>query len=122
MRRRWAALAPVVLLVAGCGGSGGLSSADPGDPGRGHELFQSSCAVCHGSDATGTATGPSLVNQIYVPSQHDDQAFYDAVRSGVEQHHWDFGPMPRFNGLSAQQVADIIAYVRGLQREAGLLD
>ncbi|MDX1621262.1 MAG: cytochrome c [Nitriliruptorales bacterium] len=110
----------LVFLVASC--AGGTSAEVSGDVARGGELFQANCAACHGVEGTGTVSGPPLVHEYYVPSHHPDAAFRSAVAAGVRPHHWDFGPMPRIEGISDADVADIIAYVRQLQREAGLID
>lgn len=111
--------------LAACGGGGGdgAGTGNPladGDPGRGRELFAANCAACHGADATGTPSGPPLVHEVYEPSHHGDASFLRAVQEGVQPHHWEFGPMPAVPGLDTDDVADIIAHVRGLQREAGI--
>lgn len=86
----------------------------------GAALFQRNCAECHGPAASGTDKGPPLVHQIYEPGHHSDDAFYRAVRLGARAHHWPFGDMPPVEGVSDEQVAAIVAYVRGLQRAAGI--
>ncbi|MTV25408.1 cytochrome c [Nitriliruptoraceae bacterium ZYF776] len=83
-------------------------------------MFAANCAVCHGALADGATTGPPLVHEIYEPSHHPDEAFQRAVADGVAAHHWDFGPMPPIGGLDRDDVADITAWVRELQREAGI--
>ena len=118
-----------LLLVAamGCGDvSDAEGSSNPvldgtGDVAAGEELYAATCAVCHGVDAGGTTTGPPFLHEVYVPSHHADGSFLAAVRNGVQPHHWDFGPMPPVQGLSDQDVADIIAWVRQQQREAGII-
>ncbi len=125
MRSRTVLVATVATLgLAACGGGDdGSSTGDPlagGDPGRGQELFAANCAACHGADAMGTPSGPPLVHEVYEPSHHGDASFLRAVQQGVQPHHWEFGPMPAIPGLDTGDVADIIAYVRGLQREAGI--
>lgn len=120
---------PVVLvlllaLLAGCA----PSASDPpnpvlagtGDVAAGQPLFAANCAQCHGVDADGTARGPSFLSDIYEPSHHGDGAFLIAVRNGVQPHHWDFGPMPALGGLSDDDVADIVAWVRQQQRAVGI--
>lgn len=124
MRRAILGILAGVLLV-GCGGGedGSTSSGDPlagGDPAVGQELFLSNCAACHGAEGQGTDSGPPLVHEIYEPSHHGDASFLAAVQRGVEPHHWDFGPMPAIPGLEIDEVAHIVAYVRQLQREAGI--
>jgi len=123
----WALLA--FLLVPGPWGCG-KGDAPPGAiaPGAalpaatadGEALYGTHCGRCHGPAGTGTDQGPPLVNRIYEPSHHPDAAFYHAVAQGVRAHHWRFGDMPAVGGLANAQVTAIIAYVRGLQRDAGI--
>jgi mono/diheme cytochrome c family protein len=123
MKSRPSVVAAVVLttvvLAGACGGS-----EDAGGDGdalaRGETLFTNNCAACHGEQTMGTAAGPPLIHQIYEPGHHSDGSFQRAVAEGVEPHHWNFGPMPAMPGLTEDQVADIIAYVRDLQRDAGI--
>jgi mono/diheme cytochrome c family protein len=117
----------LVALLGGCGGGAPAGGEEPvdlaaGDAAVGGEVFATSCAVCHGPGGTGSATGPPLVHQVYVPSHHPDASFLQAVRRGVQPHHWEFGPMPPIGGLSDADVADVVAYVRAQQREAGITD
>ena len=110
----WAvvALGALALVGAACG------SAGP----DGGELFAANCAACHGTQAGGTDAGPPLVHRLYVPGHHPDAAFQSAAKNGVFAHHWDFGDMPAVAGVSEEEVAAIVGYVRGLQREAGLIE
>jgi mono/diheme cytochrome c family protein len=125
--------APLIIagLVAagatvGCGGDASRV-ADDFDPGptpfefiAGETMYTGSCATCHGTNGTGTTTGPPLVHKIYEPSHHADAAFHRSVQLGVVAHHWQFGPMAPVEGLPPEQVDRIIAYVRWLQRQAGI--
>ncbi len=86
----------------------------------GASLFAQTCASCHGANLEGTAGGPPFIDSIYRPAHHADAAFLLAVRRGVRSHHWDFGNMPRIDGLSDEQVAAIVDFVRTQQRAAGI--
>lgn len=86
----------------------------------GERLFSQNCAACHGEQARGTKQGPPLVHKIYEPSHHSDAAFVSAVRNGSKQHHWPYGDMPAQPQVTEAQVKAITAYVRVLQREAGI--
>lgn len=86
----------------------------------GAALYAGKCAECHGMGGTGTEKGPPLVNRIYEPGHHGDDAFRRAVREGTPAHHWKFGDMPPVDGLSDRQIDDIIVYVRALQVAAGI--
>lgn len=86
----------------------------------GERAFNAYCAGCHGQNAGGGESGPPLVHIIYEPSHHADMAFVRAVRMGVRQHHWDFGNMPAVEGVTDNDLAGIIAYIRELQRANGI--
>jgi hypothetical protein len=42
------------------------------------------------------------------------------MKRGIKAHHWEFGDMPRVEGVKKEDVAMIISYVRQLQKEAGI--
>lgn len=90
------------------------------DARRGQRLFEANCAACHGRNGRGTDTGPPLVHPVYRPSHHADLPFHLAVKNGVRQHHWNFGNMDPVKGVTPENAADIIAYVRKEQRAAGV--
>jgi quinol---cytochrome-c reductase cytochrome c subunit len=73
---------------------------------NGENLFVLNCAACH----TILGTGDAIADNNYAPSLHQATAYQivEAMRTGP-------GNMPRFGPgtLSDQQVADIVAYVRG---------
>jgi mono/diheme cytochrome c family protein len=86
----------------------------------GAQAFGLRCAGCHGRDASGTDTGPTLLDPVYRPAHHADVSFELAVRRGVAAHHWSFGKMPPVPGLNADELANIIHYVREVQRANGV--
>ena len=86
----------------------------------GEMKFNAHCAACHGPQATGTQQGPPLVHKIYEPNHHGDAAFLRAAEFGVKAHHWEFGNMPKIEGVSSEDVEQITRYVRWLQRQAGI--
>lgn len=119
MNRAWVALAASVLASA-CGAGGGVTaspSAELTEVGAG--LYEANCAQCHGAELRGTAQGPSLLSVVYEPNHHSDAAFLLAVTQGVQPHHWDFGPMPPIPGLTAEDVAAIVSFVRDRQQTEG---
>lgn len=128
MRRTERGGALALVVVAACSGGDGdeasrrLASLPPTPAAHrtGEQLFDRHCAQCHGENAGGTETGPPLAHQIYEPAHHSDQAFVLAVRNGVVAHHWRFGNMPRQPQVSDSEVAEIVAYVRWVQREVGI--
>ena len=66
----------------------------------GETTFNANCAACHGKQAAGTDHGPPLVHKIYEPHHHGDQAFQRAAANGVRAHHWEFGNMPKIEGVT----------------------
>lgn len=86
----------------------------------GRLAFEDNCEACHGPHATGGDRGPPLVHPIYKPGHHADLSFLLAVRQGVTAHHWGFGNMPAVEGVDEDEVRNIVAYVRALQRANGI--
>ena len=92
----------------------------PAELADGERRYDASCRPCHGPLGTGTEAGPPLVHEIYEPSHHSDAAFQLAAIRGVRSHHWTFGNMPPVPDVDSTDVAEITAYVRWLQRQAGI--
>ena len=92
----------------------------PAELADGQRLFLFHCARCHGPGGTGTGHGPALLSKIYEPSHHGDASFLMAIRRGVSAHHWRFGNMPPIPGVSDDDAARIVAYIRWAQRQAGI--
>ena len=92
----------------------------PAELAEGERLYERSCARCHGGRAVGTDAGPPLIHIVYEPNHHGDIAFQRAAKFGVPAHHWTFGNMPPVPEVDEAAVAKITAYVRWLQRAAGI--
>lgn len=87
----------------------------------GEAAFNEKCASCHGQNAAGQdGVAPPLVHRIYEIGHHADPAFYLAAQNGVRAHHWPFGNMPPVEGITREQIAAIVTYVRELQRANGI--
>ena len=112
-------LAVLPFLILACGSQQQEDGAQQQQGGAQH--FADNCARCHGAMADGTDTGPPLVHRLYEPGHHADFAFQSAAKNGVIAHHWDFGDMPPVAGVSEAEVTQIIAYIRDLQREGGII-
>jgi mono/diheme cytochrome c family protein len=122
------ALPLILVLLSACSGSKSepvsnqavSSSAVPAEYAKGEAAFNTHCARCHGPKAAGTNNGPTFINRVYEPDHHGDAAFRLAPRNGVRAHHWQFGDMPKIEGVTSQEVDEIILYIRWLQRQAGI--
>lgn len=87
----------------------------------GKTAFEANCAACHGANAAGQdGVAPPLVHIIYEPNHHGDASFLLAAKNGVRAHHWRFGNMPPVEGVTDEEIASIITYVRELQRANGI--
>jgi mono/diheme cytochrome c family protein len=86
---------------------------------QGSALYAEHCASCHGADLRGTDKGPSHLSVIYEPNHHSDDSFRSAIANGAPQHHFEFGDMAPVEGLSADDVEAVIAFVRAEQQRLG---
>ncbi|MGD2206641.1 MAG: c-type cytochrome [Anaerolineae bacterium] len=80
-----------------------------GDPAHGQEVFLQSCANCHGENAQGGSLGPTLVSSDV--AANDDEYFRQIIvngRAGTAMPAWG-------DILSAQDIADVIAWLRTKQ-------
>jgi mono/diheme cytochrome c family protein len=105
-----------VLVFAGCAAHATQAARDmtsdaapmpsASNESRGSELFAKNCEACHGARGAGGPVGPALA------AEHKLKDF-KAVVSAIERPD---PPMPKlFPGtLSAQDVADLAAYVESL--------
>ncbi|NDW52014.1 cytochrome c [Aliiroseovarius sp. PrR006] len=88
----------------------------------GARAFSAKCVACHGPSAGGVeGAGPPLIHKIYEPSHHGDAAFFRAAELGVRAHHWPFGNMPPVEGITRAEIAEIVKYLRAVQRANGIL-
>ena len=80
----------------------------------GRQLFATNCAQCHGSDATGGGTAPTLNSREFLKTTTDDQIFalVSGGVSGTEMPAWslDYG-----GTMTAEQVRQLVTYLRSLQ-------
>lgn len=117
----WALLGAAAIAFAGCGGPGGAGGVEAVQA-DGAAVFAANCAICHGPEGEGTRIGPPLVHVVYEPGHHSDESFRAAIQRGSPAHHWEFGPMPPQPQVAEHEIDAVIGHVRGLQREAGIID
>ena len=101
-------------IGAACGADGPTTTL-----GRGEAIYGANCAQCHGADLSGSDRGPSLLEPVYGPGQLSDADVADAIRNGVDEELWEFGPMPANGAINDDQIDEILAFVRA--RQAGEL-
>ncbi len=120
-------IAVLGLVVAACGGGASpettAAPAAPGagDPANGEKLFASTCAACHGADATGIeGLGKDLTKSSFIGGLSDDElvAFIKKGRPSSDPANTTGVDMPPKGGnpsLSDQDLYDIAAFLRTLQ-------
>src|ERR1700744_1381428 len=98
--------APATTQNAGPSHGGNPGTAPPSAAvTAGGSLFQQNCAFCHGRDAAGGETGPDLTRSKLVSADVGGDKIGDVVQHGRP----DKG-MPSFSNLSADQIADLVAF------------
>lgn len=112
----------ITIAVSGCGtdtpppanttNGTGPTTALIGDPSRGMQLFQQNCSGCH-STGTDTIVGPGLAN-LYSRSSlpNGNPVTTQNVMNWIQTGG---GEMPSFAQLSAQDRADLAAYLKTLK-------
>jgi len=101
-------LAAPVLAGPGAPASPGEGAPQVTDAGRGADLFQASCAACHGPGGAGTANGPDI--------RHVGAAGADfQLRTGRMPLPQPAEPVRRPQpAFSEQQIQDLVAWVASL--------
>jgi disulfide bond formation protein DsbB len=122
----------MALVAAACSGSDSsdttaaaaadtTAAAGSGDAVHGEELYQGTCAACHGADATGIdGLGKDLHNNEFTNSLTDPEliAFLEVGRPASDPDNTTGVDMPPKGGnpaLTDQDLQDIVAYLRTLQ-------
>lgn len=101
--------ASAMMFLAVAGSASTASAADTGE-----SLFNTNCAVCHGQDGHGTATGKAL----NAPDLHSSAVQKLTNAQITEQINDGKGNMPPFKStLNAAQVKLLVAYVRTFGRK-----
>ncbi len=101
MTRRCALLACAALLLASCG------SSSEGLVGR--DLFDHSCARCHGEEGGGSSLAPAIGPDSRAVGLRDDQ-IARVIEVGP-------GAMPSFGRFTPEQIDSLVVLIRSLQNE-----
>jgi disulfide bond formation protein DsbB len=119
------ALLLAALISSACGG-GASASPTPegpkGDPAAGKPKYDGTCVSCHGPDATGIAgLGKDLTTSTFAKGLSDSEfvAFVAKGRPTSDPANTSGVDMPPKGGnpaLTDQDLADIVAYIRTLQK------
>ncbi len=116
-------LAVAALALAACGGGAPAATAPAGDATHGQTLFAGTCAACHGPDAKGLpGLGKNLVTSTFAKGKTDAEliAFIKTGRPVTDPLNTTGVAMPPKGGNAAftdQDLADIVAYIRTLEKQ-----
>lgn len=83
---------------------------------RGREIFNTTCAGCHGVDGMGdTDTGPPLIHPYYRKLMLPSDKVRRAIILGKAQDKWKYGHMPAQIKLSDSEITEIMMYYDALR-------
>jgi cytochrome c oxidase cbb3-type subunit 3 len=78
---------------------------------EGEGTYKQICAACHGPNAEG-AVGPSLVDKDWIHGNTDKEVFANVMEGiGPERQKLNRGGMPAWNGLGAEKVYAVMAWL-----------
>ena len=110
------------LVVAACGSGNATPSGPKGDATAGATKFAGTCSACHGPDAKGiTGLGKDLTTSGFAKGKTDGE-LVEFVKSGrpssdpLNTTGVDMPPRGGNPALADQDLADIVAYLRTLQK------
>ena len=115
MKTRTSAWLAMALIV---GWMAQWAWAADGDPAKGKAVYEQSCVVCHG--VQGKGDGPAGLMMTPRPADFTSAKTKSKPDGELLKAIQDGRPpttMPAFKGqLSAQQIADVLAYIRSVGR------
>ena len=82
---------------------------------KGQNAFHKVCSNCHGSDGMGKHTkAPRLIDEEYLAPNFTDDDIRETILNGTDKMP------PQKKNVSAEEITEIIKYLRYSQKAAGL--
>lgn len=82
---------------------------------KGQDYFHRVCSNCHGSDAMGGHTkAPKLIDNEFIESEYPNDEIRETILNGINKMP------PQKNNVSADEITEIIKYLRYSQKAANL--
>ena len=82
---------------------------------KGQNAFHKICSNCHGSDAMGKHTkAPKLIDEEFLAPNFTDDDIRETILNGTDKMP------PQKKNVSAEEITEIIKYLRYSQKAAGL--
>src|SRR5690349_9461358 len=114
MRKTTIWIAGIVVVAVALAAIAFLCAAAKADAAAAEATYKAKCAMCHGPDGKGeTATGKMMKVKDFASEEVQKMRDADltaAITSGK-------GKMPPYKTLSADQVKDLVAYVRAFGKK-----
>lgn len=114
MRKTTSWIAGITVAAVALAAAAFLSSPAKADAAAAEATYKAKCAGCHGPDGKGeTATGKMMKVKDFTSEEVQKMSDADltaAITSGK-------GKMPPYKTLSADQVKDLVAYIRTLGKK-----
>ncbi len=83
---------------------------------KGQEYFHRVCSNCHGSDAMGLQSkAPRLIDTDYVEKEFSNDELRESILNGTDKMP------PQKNNVKADEITEIIKYLRYSQKTANLV-
>jgi cytochrome c6 len=76
------------------------------------DLFKSKCAMCHGADGTGSATGKKMGAHDFTTAEvqkMSDAELTDVITNGKNK-------MPKYGSLKPEEIKGLVAHIRTLKK------
>jgi mono/diheme cytochrome c family protein len=114
MRKTISCIAGVTVAAVALAAIALLSAPAKADTAAAEATYKAKCAMCHGPDGKGeTATGKTMKVKDF--TSEDVQKMSDAdLTAAISTGK---GKMPAYKTLSADQVKDLVAYIRTLGKK-----
>jgi mono/diheme cytochrome c family protein len=109
MQKKLKNLRAIALTATLLAGAGLIGSPAKADTGAAEATFKSKCAGCHGADGKGKA---AMKTRDWASA--DVQKMSDADLAAVITN--GKAPMPAYKTMTADQVKDLVAYVRTFKK------
>lgn len=114
MRKTTSWIAGIMAVAVALAAIASLSAPAKADAAAAEATYKAKCAMCHGPDGKGeTATGKMMKVKDFASDdvgKMSDADLTAAISSGKAK-------MPPFKALSADQVKDLVAYVRAFGKK-----
>jgi len=87
------------------------AAGEPGNAGKGKDVYATFCAGCHGPDGKGTAKGSSIVDDSFLTLVTDQNLRTTIIAGRPDLGHPDWRHCTPDRMMSPQEVTDVVAWL-----------